>query len=154
MECPVATQLLAEGSGERNDSILVAFAIADDEFVLLTEDVVDGESQALAQTKAAAVDELERGAITAKTDALKEPMDLLTGEDGGKSVVIAGANLGEESPVAMVEEIDEEEAGCGDGLTDGFWLPIGELSHGRVRMLVIDRVGKLACRGAEAWRRG
>ena len=131
-------------------------------------------------------------------------MDLLTGEDGGKGVVIAGANLGEESPVAMVEEIDEEEAGCGDGLTDGFWLSmllelheeeiltelsfgergriggevgveepdmtvigvasaigvvaqgkeIRELSHGRVGMLVIDRINKLACRGAEAWRLG
>ena len=51
-------------------------------------------------------------------------MDLLRGEDAGKGVVIACANLGEESPVAMVEEIDEEEAGCGDGLTEGFGLPM------------------------------
>ena len=202
MECPVATQLLPEERGERNDPILVAFAIADDEFVLFAEDVVDGEAQALAQTKAAAVDELERGAITAKADALKEPMDLLTGEDGGKSVVIARANLGEESPVAMLEEIDEEEAGCGEGLTEGLGLPmlfelheeeiltelgfgesgriggevrveepdltvigvasaigvvaqreeIGELSHGRVGMLVIDRINKVARRGTEVRR--
>ena len=54
----------------------------------------------------------------------------------------------------MVEEVDEEETGCGDGLTEGFWLPIGKLGHGRVGMLVIDRIGKLACGGAEAWRRG
>ena len=57
--------------------------------------------------------------------------------------MIAGANLGEESPVAVLEEIDEEEASCGDGLTEGVWLPIGELGHGRVGMLAIDRVGKL-----------
>lgn len=88
----------------------MAFAIADDEFVLLAEDVVDGEAQTLAQTKAAAVDELERGAIAAQADALNEPMDLLTGEDGGKGVMIPGANLGEESSVAMQEKIDKEEA--------------------------------------------
>ena len=96
----------------------------------------------------------ERGAIAAKADALEEPVDLLTGEDGGKGVVIAGANLGEESSVAVMEEIGEEEAGCGDGLTDGFWLPIGELGHGRVGMLVIDRINKLACGGTEAWTLG
>ncbi len=92
--------------------------------------------------------------ITAKVDTLKEPMDLLTGEDGGKGVVIACADLGKKSPVAMVKEVDEEKASCGDGLTEGLGVPIGELSHGRVRMLVIDRIGKLACGGTEAWRLG
>ena len=49
--------------------------------------------------------------------------------------MIAGANLGEESPVAMQEEIRL-------------------LSHGRVGMLVIDRIGKLAGGGTEVRRLG
>ena len=68
--------------------------------------------------------------------------------------MIACADLGEESPVAMVEEVDEEETGCGKGLTEGLGLPIGELSHGRVGMLVIDRINKVARRGTEVRRLG
>ena len=38
--------------------------------------------------------------------------------------MISSANLGEESPVVVVEEIDEEEASGGNGLPDGFGLPV------------------------------
>src|SRR6266850_3282919 len=117
-------------------------------------------------------------------------MDLLTGEHGGKGVVIFGPDLREECPVAMLEDVDKKHPGCGEGLTDGLWRPmllelyeekvvaklslgdrgwiaaevlvdkpelavvgvprsigvvtqgqvVGKPSHGRVRMLVVDRV--------------
>ena len=123
MEEPVAAQLVVEGCGQRDHPVCMTFAIADDELVVLAEDVVDGEAQALAEPKAAAIDELERGAVTAQADALEKLADLLAGEDGGEGVVITSANLGEEGPIVVVEEIDEEEAGGRNGLAEGFWLP-------------------------------
>src|ERR1041385_7605530 len=51
-------------------------------------------------------------------------MDLLTGEHGGKGVMIFGADLREESPVAMLEDVDKKHPGCGEGLTDGLGRPM------------------------------
>lgn len=50
-------------------------------------------------------------------------MDLLTGEDGGKAVVVAGTNLMEDSPVTEVEEVEVELKTGGLGETDGRGLP-------------------------------
>ena len=201
---PVTAQLVVEGSGQRNNPVLMAFAMADDELVLPAKDVVDGEAEALAEPEAAAIDELEWGAVTAQADVPEELTDLLAGEDGRKGVVIPGANSGEEGPIVVVEKIDEEEASGGDGLAEGLGLPvllkfyeedivaqlgfgegggitgevglekahlavigvpgaigvvaereeIRELSHGRIGMLVIDWIDKLARRGAILCRRG
>src|SRR5258708_3604686 len=127
-------------------------------------------------------------------------MDLLAREHGGKAVVIFGADLREQSPVGMLEEIYKKHPGCGQGLTDGLGRPmllelyeeeilaqlglrecgwiaaevlvdqpelavvgvpgsigvvaqrqvVGKPSHGRVRMLVVDRVGIVSRGGPNA----
>jgi hypothetical protein len=77
---PVAPEFVIEAGGQRQDPVLVPLAVADEELVLLSLDVVDREGQALAQAQAADVDEFERGPIAAQTDAGQERVDLLAGE--------------------------------------------------------------------------
>jgi hypothetical protein len=38
--------------------------------------------------------------------------------------VVFGADLGEEGPAGMAEEIDEEHGGSGQSLADGLGLPV------------------------------
>ena len=68
VEGPVAAQFLIQGGGQGYDAVLVSFAVADEQFVFLAFDVVDGEPETLAQTQPATVDELEGSAIAAQTD--------------------------------------------------------------------------------------
>ena len=51
-------------------------------------------------------------------------MNLLASQDRGKRVVIFGADLGEDRPVRLAQEIDEAHFGGGEGLADGFGLPM------------------------------
>ena len=51
-------------------------------------------------------------------------MDLLTSEDGRKGVVIFGADLREDGPGGLAEQLDEEHFGGGQGLADGLGLPM------------------------------
>lgn len=199
VESPVASQLVVEAGWQRKDAILVALGVADEQLVVGALDVVDGQAEAFTQAQAAGVDELERGAVATQTDVGEQIVDLLTGEDSREDIVVLGADLGKESPVVVMELMDEEHACGGAGLTDGFWAPqfaqfdvdeviaqlgfaeggwilvemvvdkahltivsvacaigvvakcqeLGELSHGVVGMLVIDRVDILAPGGAD-----
>ena len=51
-------------------------------------------------------------------------MHLLTREDGGKEVVILGADLGEDAPQGALEQLDKEELRAGQRLADRLWLPV------------------------------
>src|ERR1017187_10343852 len=124
VESPVAAQFLIQGGGQRHDPVLVALAVANKELVLAAFDVVDSQPETFAQTQPAAVDELERSTIAAQADVGEQVVDLLAGEHGGQRVVVLGADLGEERPVLMPEEFDEEHAGCGQSLADGLGLPM------------------------------
>ena len=124
MEGPVAAQLLPQIRGQGHDAVAVTFAVADEELVLAAEDVVDCESEALAQAQAAAIDELERGAVTAQTDGAEQIADLVAREDGGQGVVIAGADLGKEGPIGVTQQLHEEHSGGGQRLAEGFGLPL------------------------------
>ena len=124
MEGPVAAQFLHHGGGQGHDAVLVSFAVADEEFVLLSFDVVNGEPETLAQAQTAAVDQFEGSAIAPQTDVGQQIMDLLAGEHGGQDVVIFGLDLREQSPVGVSEEINEEHAGGGAGLADGLGSPL------------------------------
>ena len=103
----------------------MAFAIANDELALLAEDIVNGQREAFAQTQSAAVDELDWRAITPQANGAEEIMHLLTREDGGKEVVILGADLGEDAPQGALEQLDKEELRAGQRLADRLWLPSG-----------------------------
>lgn len=48
MKGPVAAQLFVHGSGQRNQSVFAAFAMADEQFVFLAPDVVNGQAEAFA----------------------------------------------------------------------------------------------------------
>lgn len=61
----------------------MSLAGADEEFVLLALDVVDGQSQTFTETQAADVDEFDRSAIAAQADVPEEIMNLLAGENCG-----------------------------------------------------------------------
>jgi hypothetical protein len=54
----------------------------------------------------------------------EQSVNLLAGEHGGKSVVIFGADLGEDRPVRLAQEVDKTHFGGGEGLPDGFGLPM------------------------------
>jgi hypothetical protein len=45
-------------------------------------------------------------------------------EDDGQGVMILGADLGEDLPVAVAELIEEKHPGGGQGLADGFGVPL------------------------------
>ena len=51
-------------------------------------------------------------------------MNLLAGQDGGKGVVIFGADLSKDAPVGFTQEIDEAHLGGGDRLSDGLGPPM------------------------------
>src|SRR5258705_10536830 len=51
-------------------------------------------------------------------------MNLLAREHGWKRVVIFGANLGKQSPVGMLEQVDEKHPGGGQGLANGLGGPM------------------------------
>ena len=63
-------------------------------------------------------------AITPQANAAQEIMHLLTREDGGKEVVILGADLGEDAPQGALEQLDKEEFCAGQRLADRLWLPV------------------------------
>jgi hypothetical protein len=124
MEEPVAAEVLEETGGQRDDAVLVALALADEQLVLGAAHIVDGQTEAFAQAQATAGDELERGAIAAEADVGQQVMDLGPGEHRRKGVMILGADLGEDFPIGVFEQIDEEQAGGRPGLTDGLGLPV------------------------------
>ena len=124
VERPVAAQFLTHRIGQWQDPVLVPLAVADEQFVFLTFDVVNGEPETFAEPQPATIDKLERSAIAAQADVGQEVMDLLAGENLGQGVVIFGADLREDRPVGMPEEIDEEHAGGGAGLANGLGRPM------------------------------
>ena len=69
------------------------------------------------------IDEFEGSAIAAQPDASDAFNDWFARENGGEGVVIDGADLGEEGPIGMAEQSDEEHASGSAGLTDGLGLP-------------------------------
>ena len=124
MNGPVSAQFVQERPGQRDDAVTVPLAVADEELVLRARDVVDGQSQAFAQAQAATVDELDRSAIAAQADEADEIAHLSLGKHGGQSIVIPGADLGEERPIGALEQIDEEHPCRGGRLADGLGLPV------------------------------
>ncbi len=102
----------------------MSLAVANEELVLGPLDVVDGQGQALAQAQAAGVDELDRGPVAPKPDVGQQIMHLLAGQHGGQDVVVLGADLAEDRPVGVAEEVDEELARGGERLADGVRLPV------------------------------
>src|SRR5215204_4738608 len=82
------------------------------------------EPETFAEPQPATVDELERSAVAAQADVGQQVMDLLACEHGRKRIVIFGADLREESPVGMLKESDEEQAGSGARLADGLGCPM------------------------------
>ncbi len=124
VEAPVAAQFLAQGGGQGHDAILVSFALANEQFVFLAFDIVDGQPQALAQPQAATVDELERGAVAAEANMGQQIVHLLPGQDGGKGIVIFGADLRKDGPGRLAEQLDKEHFGGGQSLADGLGLPM------------------------------
>ena len=54
----------------------------------------------------------------------EQSLDLLAGEHGGKGVVIFGADLGKDRPVRLPEQINKAHFGGGEGLSNGFGLPL------------------------------
>ena len=124
MDPPVVLQLAPQAGGQRQDAIPVALAGADEELVLRAVDVVDGQGQAFAQAQAAGVDELEGRAVTAQADGAQQIVHLLAREHAGQGVVILGADLAQDRPVSVAQEIDEELATGRLGLAGGFGLPL------------------------------
>ena len=124
VKAPILAQILQHERRQRDDTVLMAFAIANDELALLAEDIVNGQREAFAQAQSTAVDELDRRAITPQANGAQEIMHLLTGEDGGKEVVILGADLGEDAPQGALEQLDKEEFCAGQRLADRLWLPV------------------------------
>jgi hypothetical protein len=195
---PVSAQLLVKAPGQGNHAILMAFALANAQLVVVALDVVNGQGQAFAQAQTATIDEFQGSAITSQANVGQQIVDLRAGENRRERVVILGANLGEDRPLGVAQEIDKEHASRGPGLADGFGLPVflefdekevvaqlglgeegritgamlvdqahlavigvpgsigvvaqgqqlGELGHGLVGMLVVDRVGVIAPAGA------
>ena len=109
----------------------MAFAIANDELALLAEDIVNGQREAFAQAQSAAVDELDRRAITPQANRAQEIMHLLTREDGGKEVVILCADLGEDAPQGALEQLTPKtgEYAFGWGLAKMDWTPKPVITH-------------------------
>ena len=124
VKAPVLAQILQHRRRQRDDTVLMAFAIANDEPALVAEDIVNGQREAFAQTQSAAVDELDRRAITPQANGAEKIMHLVTREDGGKEVVILGADLGEDAPQGALEQLDKEELRAGQRLADRLWLPV------------------------------
>ena len=98
--------------------------MADEQFVFLTFDVVNGQTEAFAQAQAATVDEFEWGAVAAQAYVREQIVDLLAGQHGWETVMIFGADLGKDLPLRFAQEIDEAHFGGGQGLADGFGLPM------------------------------
>lgn len=48
MKSPILAQFVVHGGRQRNDTVLVPFAITDEQFVFATRDVVDGQAEAFA----------------------------------------------------------------------------------------------------------
>lgn len=124
MKSPIAAQFEVHGGWQRNDAILVSFAMADEELVFASGDVVNGQAQTFAQAQTATIDELERGAIAAQANVGEEVMNLPAGEHGRKGVVIFGADLSKDAPMRFTQQIDEAHFGGGDGLSDGLGAPM------------------------------
>lgn len=124
MEGPVITQLVVQGAGQRDDAVAISLAVTDEELVFRAGDIVDGQCQAFAQAQAATVDELDGCAIATQADVRQQNVNLLASQDGREPIVIAGADLGEERPIRAGQQIDEEHVRRGQGLTDGFGLPM------------------------------
>jgi len=123
MESPVATQFLVHGGGQGRHPILVSLAVANEQFVFLAADVVNGQAQAFTQAQPAAVNKLEWSAIATQADVSEQVVDLLAGEHGRKGVVIFGANLGKDPPLSVTKQIDQEHLGGGEGLPDALGPP-------------------------------
>lgn len=89
----------------------MSLAVADEQFVFLAANVVDGQAQAFAQAQPAAVNQFQRGAIASQADEGEQVMDLLTREDRRERVVILGPDLGKDRPVTAPELIDKAHFG-------------------------------------------
>ena len=124
VKAPVAAQFLPQGGGQGHDAVLVSFAVANEQFVFLAFDVVNGQPETFAQAQPATVDELEGSAVAPQTDVGQKIMDLLPGKHGWKRVMIFSLDLREQSPVAVSEEINKEQAGSGARLADGLGRPM------------------------------
>jgi hypothetical protein len=68
MKGPVTAQFLVQTGWERQNPVLVSFAVVNEELVLRPLDVVDGQGQAFVQAQAAGVDQLDRGAIATQSN--------------------------------------------------------------------------------------
>lgn len=120
---PVAAQFLIHRRRQRNHPVLITFTSADDQFMITSEDIVNGQGEAFAQTQSATVDELERRAVTSESDLTEEQTDLLPGQYGRQTMVIPGVDLREDLPV-MLELFEIKDAGGGDTLANGSGLPL------------------------------
>lgn len=123
MERPVAAQIMEHGRGQRDQAVPGALSVPNPEFVVLAGDVVNGEVEAFGEPKSAAVDELERGAITPQTDVKQKVADLGTGQNSRQGVTVLGPDLGEEGPIRTTEHLQVETTGTSGGLANSLGLP-------------------------------
>ena len=105
---PVTAQFLVQARGQRHDPILMSLAIADEEFVLRTLDVVNRQGQAFAQSQPTGVDEFDRSSVTPQANVRQKLMHLLACQHSGQDIVVLGAHLAKNRPVGVTEEVDKE----------------------------------------------
>ena len=102
---PVGTPVAAkerEGLfGKRHGAILAAFTGAYMEKHRPRVDVVDGESERLAEAEATGIDEREKDVVVEGGHLRENPRDLLLGEDNREATLIFGAKNREELPLAV-----------------------------------------------------
>ena len=79
MKLPVASQVLDHHGGNGDHAIPVAFGLSDPQFVLLAQDIVNGQGEAFGEPQSATIDELDGSAIPAQSDVSQQIVDLLAG---------------------------------------------------------------------------
>jgi len=101
---------------------LKLFAINRHLLVMIHEEIEENGSLA-SESQSAAVDELDGNPVAAQPNAGDEVMDLLAGKNHGKGIVILRADLREDIPRSLLEQLIKEPLQTGDGLPDRLRLP-------------------------------
>ena len=68
-------------------------------------------------------DELYRDAVAPQPDGSQQEGDLLAGQNGGKGLVVARADLRKDLPLRSAQHLNKENPGAGHSLADGIGLP-------------------------------
>jgi len=101
VETPIAPQLLINRCAQNGVSILPALAIANEQAVARSVDVIDRQAHALTHPQTAGVDEQQRNAITQQRHPRNDPRHLIRGQNGRKGLTVAGFDLIEAGELAF-----------------------------------------------------